>query len=152
MIYKKPTERLYTLVRKSASRATGLAIVVSAAMIVSALAAPAPALAGSRDIEGCTDVYLTPSAPFCDNTKGYHEYYYEVESWNTNGEGVGSCAGVGSSLGIEEYGWHCVGEIPSGYDESYCIQKCEGLAGYGFVNDNSSVYASYFTGWVWWAY
>lgn len=131
-------------------RAMAICLALLSTSGVIASVAPASALAGSRDVEGCTDVLLSSSRVFCDNHKGFHEYYYEVESWNSNGEGVGSCAGVSSELGRFEYGYHCVGDVPSGFDEAYCLKKCEGQSGYGFVKLNS-VYASYFTVWVWWA-
>lgn len=115
------------------------------AMIVSALGAPA-AMAGSGDF--CGPGHLLKPGGEC-----IHQYgnpYKEVETWNTNGEGVGSCAAVGSSDGIEWYGDHCVGDISSGYDESYCTASCNGEYGYGIVEDNSS-YTAYFTGWGDWS-
>lgn len=154
---------LATLTRIRLHAATAL-LAVMAAMTMGVLVSPSSALAGSGDIEGCIKVLLYPNTIedaqkglpiFCTGSKfgnAYHEYYHEVESWNSNAEGDGSCAGVSKDKSASEVlGEHCTGELPLGnYDESYCIQKCEGWKGWAFVRDNSK-WHTYYTLWASWA-
>lgn len=134
-------------------------VAIGALMITTAVAA-SPAYAGSGDLEGCTDVLLWPNTPehnkpgehFCDDEKNPSKFrtFYEVETWNSNAEGDGSCAGVTNALATDFSHEHCVGELPPGnYDEAYCLKKCEGITGYAFVLNNSK-YRTYFTVWSWW--
>ena len=101
---------------------------------------------GSGDSEGCINVALEARAG-CQNPSAYHSDYREVESWNSTGAGWGSCAEV--EIGGSVRGRQCVGNIPSGYDEVYCIAKCEGTAGYARVENNSGGYHR-FTLWSSW--
>jgi hypothetical protein len=100
---------------------------------------------------GASGDFCGPSHYLAPHAECIHQYgspYHQTETWNSNGEGVGSCAAVGSSDGIEWYNHACVGDIKSGYDEVYCA--CGGDYGYGIVYDNSPYYA-YFTGWGDWS-
>jgi hypothetical protein len=74
---------------------------------------------------------------------GPHSYYYEVETWNSDGKGLGSCASVGS-------GSVCSTAFGSGYNEAYCKSSCRGQSGQGYVGNNNPSYTSVFTGWEWW--
>jgi hypothetical protein len=111
-----------------------------AAVSAASLSAPQAALAGSGDF--CSWAPLSPGQA-CFG--GYHGSFIEVEGWNSDGKGVGSCAGVYNGGVV---GQACVGD-GSGYDEVYCTASCNGRAGDGFVEDHSP-YNSVFTGWGWW--
>ena len=119
--------------------ALGLLSVFGVAGAMAAFGSPA-ALAGSGDF--CSWASLSPGAA-CFG--GYHGSFVELEGWNSDGKGVGSCVGVYNG-GVK--GENCVGDA-SGYDETYCTTSCAGKAGDGFVQDNSP-YNSVFTGWASW--
>lgn len=89
---------------------------------------------GSGEPATCINVLLEPKATCLDGEEGPY-IYHEVESWNSTGEGWGSCAEV--TVAQEVRGSQCVGNISSGYDEVYCISKCSGKGGWATVENNS---------------
>jgi hypothetical protein len=117
-----------------------MGLAVAALTGVFLMCAGTDAFAGSGDF--CTYYDLNPGAACYGE---YHASNSEVEGWNSDAKGVGSCAGVynGSVKGEA-----CVGDA-SGYDEVYCTASCSGKAGDPFVEDNSP-YNSVFTGWASW--
>lgn len=110
-----------------------------------AIALPCSAFAGSGDY--CSSCLLKPYSTHVGNER---PSWIETESWNSNGEGVGSCTGVGEGGGYWE-GIRCVGDISSGYDEVYCYERCKGIVGYHAQMEDNSKYTAYFTGWEWWS-
>jgi hypothetical protein len=104
-------------------------------------AAAAPAQAGSGDF--CSWAPLSPGGA-CFG--GFESSFHEVEGWNSDGKGVGSCAGVYNG-GVR--GENCVGD-GSGFDEVYCTSSCSGKGGDGFVADDGP-FDSVFTGWGSWS-
>jgi hypothetical protein len=117
-------------------------LTVTLTMIAGVLAArPAPARAGAGDF--CSYCDLNPHAAHVGN---YRSYFYETESWNSDGKGVGSCTGVGSSSGsFANVACHA---DASGYNEVYCT-GCNGYRGWWSIVENNSNhgYNSVFTGW-----
>ena len=104
---------------------------------------PASAYAGAGDY--FKNGLLKPHYGYTSRT--VRKTFKETESWNSNAEGVGSCTGVGNGVADWE-GIVCVGDIRHGYDEVYCIVKCQGYAyTRAQLENDSSKYASYFTGW-----
>ena len=104
------------------------------------IAAPSLGLAeGSGDF--VSSVQLGPAGTYEGPNK--RSSFIEVESWNSNGEGVVNCGGDVLEA-IEHQA--CTGDITSGYDEAYCT-ACNGDTGWAFVHNHSSKYTSYFTGW-----
>jgi hypothetical protein len=117
-------------------------LTMSLMMVVGALALhPATALAGSGVF--CSYCDLNAHEAHVGNYRGY---FYETESWNADGKGVGSCTGVGSSGGtFANVACH---SDASGYNEVYCT-GCNGYKGrWSIVENNSNHgYNSVFTGW-----
>jgi hypothetical protein len=109
-------------------------------MVGAAVFAP-DAHAGSGDF--CTDTDLNPGESASCMYES-HSYFYEVETWNTDGKGVGSCAKV------ESGGSTCSTAFGSGYNEAYCKSSCDGGSGRAYVSNNNPSYNSVFTGWAYW--
>jgi len=117
-------------------------LMVSLTMIAGALALhPAPARAGAGNF--CSYCDLNAHSAHVGNYRGY---FYETESWNSDGKGVGSCTGVGTSGGSFA-NVACHGDA-SGYNEVYCT-GCNGYKGWWSIVENNSNhgYNSVFTGW-----
>jgi hypothetical protein len=116
---------------------------------------PAEAL-GSEEPEECRDILLnrhgeeSGDGEQCANNWLYAQFT-EVESWNTAGNGWGSCAGVEDAIN-DVLGNQCVGNILSGYDEVYCIAKCDTVTGFGYEENNAkgSKVAHTYTLWFAW--
>jgi hypothetical protein len=110
-------------------------------LVSAAVFAPTAAQAGSGDF--CSDYDLNPGvAASCMYEP--HSHFYEIETWNTDGKGVGSCASAGSG------GRACSEAFGSGYNEAYCKSSCNGQSGEAYVTNNNPTYNSVFTGWAWW--
>jgi hypothetical protein len=136
------------VVRSSAtprSRPYALAAAVAAAALAAGLLAPGSASAGAGVY--CSSCALSVHAHHIGNFRGY---FLETETWNSDGKGVGSCAGVGTSGG-SYYNVACHGDA-SGYNEVYCT-GCNGdTNAYSIMEDNSNHgYSSVFTGWEYYA-
>jgi hypothetical protein len=119
-----------------------VAVICLAAPTLTCSAAFAPAAqAGSRDFCSWYDLnpYVTASCEYDP-----HSHIYEVETWNSDGKGVGSCASA------ESGGRVCSAAYGSGYDEAYCKASCNGQSGRPYVTNNNPQYNSVFTGWDWW--
>lgn len=116
---------------------------------------------------GCATVTIAATAPnavagsgvfcsYCDLGRGGHTIgnfrgrFYETESWNSDGKGVGSCSGVGTSGG--SYATDACHGDASGYNEVYCT-GCNGDVEWWAITSNNSNhgYNSVFTGWEWYA-
>lgn len=95
---------------------------------------------GARDF--CQNYKLQP-ANTCSPSGSSEPYFYEGESWNSTGEGVGSCVGI---LLEVVPNWTCTGDGGT-YDEVYCKSSCEGETGWAVAHDHSATKASNFTGW-----
>jgi hypothetical protein len=117
---------------------------VAIALGIAALA-PSPASAGAGD--WCSWCDLGPGARSVGNYRGT---FYETESWNSDGKGVGSCTGVGTSSGSFAI-VACHGDS-TGYNEVYCT-ACNGAHGWWalMANNSNHGYNSVFTGWEWFA-
>lgn len=113
------------------------------ALVVGGLLGPARALAGSGDF--CVSCDLNAHTAHVGN---YRSHWYETESWNSDGKGVGSCTGVGEGAAYYE-NIACHGDA-SGYNEVYCT-ACNGdIDWWSIVENNSNHgYNSVFTGWEW---
>src|SRR5271157_4912423 len=124
-------------------RAILAAVACTAAAI--GLLAPAGALAGSGIF--CSSCGLSVHKHHIGNFRGY---FLETETWNSDGRGVGSCSGVGSSGG-SYVNVACHGDA-GGYNEVYCT-ACNGdINAYSIMEDDSSHgYSSVFTGWEYFA-
>gem|GEM_PF-6608117 len=112
-------------------------------MAVAGLVGPTSALAGSGVF--CSSCSLSSHQHHIGNFRGY---FLETETWNSDGKGVGSCSGVGSSSGAYKH-VACHGDA-TGYNEVYCT-ACNGdVNAYSIMEDNSQ-YNSVFTGWEWYS-
>jgi hypothetical protein len=137
--------RSITQHQRSSLRTTLVGAVAAICLALPALvgaAAFAPAAqAGSGDF--CVDYDLNPGvAASCEYDP--HSHIYEVETWNTDGKGVGSCASAESGGSV------CSAAYGSGYDEAYCKASCNGQSGRPYVTNHNPQYNSVFTGWDWW--
>jgi len=123
---------------------TRLALLV-ALVVTLLLVVAARALAGSGNF--ATDHYLASGAGTYDTQ--YHSLFYETESWNSDEEGIGNCAGLDNSSGMWEH-YNCHSDVGDGYpNDTYCDSTCvadAGYSGYAAMSDNSA-YGSDFTGW-----
>jgi hypothetical protein len=113
--------------------------------------APAVALATAGSGDYCEDCQVA-AYPAISMDSSYHAAITDTESWNTPGNGYGSCTGVyQTSLP----GWaarNCVAD-GTGYDAVYCGDtSCYSgtLFGHAAMQDADSV-AHDFTGWVQWS-
>jgi hypothetical protein len=89
----------------------------------------------------CADYDLNPGVA-CQGVESLPSII-ELEGWNTDGKGVGSCVSVNGHQG-------CSPEpLGSGYNESFCRSSCNGQTGHPYV-ENESPYNSVFTGWAYW--
>jgi hypothetical protein len=140
------------LVRKHRGERRGrgrLTAAVAALAVAGAILAgwlvPATASAGSGVF--CSWCDLNPGGRSVGNYRGY---FYETETWNSDGKGVGSCSGVGTSGGSYA-NVACHGDA-GGYNEVYCT-GCNGYRGWWAIMSNNSNhgYNSVFTGWEWFA-
>jgi hypothetical protein len=133
-------------IRSLLARAIAIAT-IGAAVGGGALASAPPAMAYSSGIFGyCNWVYL-PAHGSCADYQ-YHSSFVQVESWNADAAGVGTCAAVGNAAGTVWYDYVCVGN-GSGYNAALCHAACSYDAGYGQVGDDSP-WGSLFTGWGEW--
>jgi hypothetical protein len=111
-------------------------------------AIPAIALAGSGDY--VTNQQLTSDASYVDSN--YHGDIIDTESWNSPGNGYGSCSGVDYNGAFTYYG--CVSN-GSGYNGVHCsaADGClpsGGYPGHAFVWNATSGTTANFTGWDDW--
>ncbi|HXR29132.1 MAG TPA: hypothetical protein VN772_06085 [Solirubrobacteraceae bacterium] len=120
-----------------------LAGVVCTALLALALLTPGRALAGAGVF--CSWCDLNPHAHAIGNFRGH---FYETETWNSDGKGVGSCSGVGTSGGSYA-NVACHGDA-SGYNEVYCT-GCNGDTNWWAIMQDNSIYNSVFSGWEWYA-
>ncbi len=123
-----------------------LAALVAAACTFGVTATtPGTANAGSGDF--CSYCDLGSGAHSVGNFRGY---FYETETWNSDGKGVGSCSGVGTSGG--SYATVACHGDAGGYNEVYCT-GCNGDREWWALMSNNSNhrYNSVFTGWEWYA-
>jgi hypothetical protein len=111
------------------------------ALVLAGLVLPARAAAGAGDF--CSYCDLNPHAVHVGN---FRSRFIETESWNSDGKGVGSCTGVGTSAGAF-VAVACHGDA-TGYNEVYCT-TCNGVQNrYSLLeNDSTHGYNSVFTGW-----
>jgi hypothetical protein len=116
-------------------------LVVLSALVVTGLWGPHTAFAGAGDF--CSWCDLGPHAVHVGN---YRTRFIETESWNSDGKGVGSCTGVGTSRGSFAV-VACHGDA-TGYNEVYCT-GCNGAQRWYSLleNDSNHGYNSVFTGW-----
>jgi hypothetical protein len=131
--------------RKSARMVLAAVAAACVASITMGFAGPAPALAGSGNF--CTSCDLNAHSHDIGNYRGH---FYETETWNSDGKGVGSCSGVGTSGG--SYATVACHGDASGYNEVYCT-ACNGDTNWYAIMENNSNhgYNSVFTGWEWYA-
>jgi hypothetical protein len=136
-------ERILRRVGSHALAVSALAACVAALM--AGLLGPSRALAGSGVF--CSYCDLNAHTHDLGNFRGY---FYETETWNSDGKGVGSCSGVGTSGGSYA-NVACHGDA-SGYNEVYCT-GCNGDRNWWAIMENNSNhgYNSVFTGWEWYA-
>jgi len=121
--------------------AGALAVLALSMMLIAGGLDPARARAGAGDF--CSYCDLNAHATHVGN---YRSYFYETESWNSDGKGVGSCTGVGTSSGsFANVACHA---DATGYNEVYCT-GCNGYGGWWSIVENNSNhgYNSVFTGW-----
>ncbi|HEY1688218.1 MAG TPA: hypothetical protein VGF95_05075 [Solirubrobacteraceae bacterium] len=115
-----------------------LAVVVIAAGLLSFGASGA--LAGSGDF--CQSCSMSSG----QEVKGPERARFsEVETWNSNGKGQASCAGVGSIGNWQAFA--CSNESSEGYKEAYCISGCSGKTSMHALLEDASPFSSVFTGW-----
>ena len=132
--------------RRRRSRTALAALLVTAAMAIGGGTLASSAAAYSGIYAFCGYVYL-PSFSSCADYQ-YHSSFVQVESWNANAKGVGSCAAVGNAWGTVWYDYVCVGN-GAGYNAALCSASCNWDAGYGQVA-NDAPWGSMFTGWGQW--
>jgi hypothetical protein len=116
--------------------------VMCCAAVCLGLAAMIPASASAAARDFCVNVKLGPGGT-CGDYGSAESSYGETESWNSSGEGVGSCAGVNDE-GVPA--WSCTGDA-SGYDEAYCTGSCANHPGWAVAHDHSATKSSNFTSW-----
>jgi hypothetical protein len=123
------------------TRQAACAATCCVAMAAWGLLGPAHALAGSGVF--CSSCVLSVHAHHIGN---FRSHFYETETWNSDGKGVGSCSGVGSSGG-SYVNVACHGDA-TGYNEVYCT-ACNGDTNWYSIMENNSNhgYTSVFTGW-----
>ena len=80
--------------RRRNGRLAACAAACCLVMVTWGLFGPARALAGSGVF--CSSCVLSVDAHYIGNFRGH---FYETETWNSDGKGVGSCSGVGTSGG-----------------------------------------------------
>jgi hypothetical protein len=133
--------------RRPGSRLALAAVLVTAAMAIAGGTLASSAAAYSSGIYTyCGYVYL-PAYNSCADFQ-YHSSFVQVESWNADAKGVGSCAAVGNASGSVWYDYVCVAS-GSGYNAALCSASCNWDAGYGQVANDAS-WGSVFTGWGQW--
>lgn len=121
-----------------------LAVICLAMGAVVATATFAPSARADEGGDFCVDHDLNPGEEAsCEYDP--HSDVIEVETWNTDGKGIGSCASV------ESGGRVCSTAYGSGYDEAYCKESCDGQYGRPYVTNHNPQYNSVFTGWDYWA-
>jgi hypothetical protein len=112
---------------------------------------PAVALASGGSGDYCSNCALGPSpASYMD--PGYHSGISDTESWNTPGNGWGSCTGIYQTSVSLWVAGNCIGN-GAGYNEVYCGEgSCYigTLPGHAIMRNADSA-GHYFTGWVQWA-
>jgi hypothetical protein len=131
--------------QRSSLRTALIAVLAAICLAVPALggAAVFAPVAHAEAGDFCTDYDLNPGdSASCMYDP--HSVIYEVETWNTDGKGVGSCASVGGG------GEVCSNAYGSGYDEAYCKASCDGDSGTPYVTNHNPEYNSVFTGWDDW--
>lgn len=102
-----------------------------------------PSVAYGNATEFCQGCVLKPGY----GVEWYSEHYIlEMESWNSDGKGFGSCIASVNSISNQIQGEACSTPVGKGYNEAYCKSACHDKWGYAWVGNNSP-YTSVFTGW-----
>ncbi len=131
--------------RRARVRARAPMLIVVAVMALAAFFVGQALASGSGVMGGCSPAWLSPGTS-CHGTNEHD--FSQVQSYDGQDGGIGSCAGVddtNTGNGTGDLGHYCQGDVSApSYNYVECTTSCNGYTGWDVEHDHSSTWPSDF--------